>query len=129
MGKSNQRFNTRRHTLSSFLFTIASDVLRRMLLRGEKSGFSKGFLVDRSRTRAWHLQYADDTIFFSRAYMEDLQNIKLILLVFGHISRLKINLDKSTLTGIPMNQNQTTRLALMLKYKVFDWPLSYLGLP
>lgn len=52
--------------------------------------------------------------------MEDLQNIKLILLVFGHISRLKINLDKSTLTGIPMNQNQTTRLALMLKYKVFD---------
>lgn len=35
--------------------------------------------------------------------MEDLQNFKLILLVFGCISGLKINLDKSTLSGINMS--------------------------
>lgn len=35
--------------------------------------------------------------------MEKLQILKPILLVFGHVSGLKINLDKSTLFGIELN--------------------------
>lgn len=62
----------------------------RMMLRVEEIGLLKGFLVGRSRIRVTLLQFANDTIFFSRASMEDLQNLKLILLVFWHISRLKI---------------------------------------
>ena len=37
--------------------------------------------------------------------MEDLQNLKLILLVLGCISSLKINLEKRTLFGINRNQD------------------------
>ena len=51
-----------------------------------------------------HLRFANDTNFFSSATMEDLQNLKLILLVFGYILGLKINLSKSTLFGINMSQ-------------------------
>ena len=51
-----------------------------------------------------HLQFAYDTIFFSRASLEELQTFKLILLVFRRLSRLKINLNKSTLFGIKIRQ-------------------------
>ena len=74
-------------------------------------------------------QFADDNIFFSKASMEDLQTLKLILLVFGCLSGLRINLNKSTLSSINTSQNQISRLAMMLECTVFDWPLMYLGLP
>lgn len=68
--------------------------------RDEKSGLVEGFLVGRDRIIVSHLQFAKDTIFFSRASMEDLQNLKLILLVYGNTSWLTINLDKSILSRI-----------------------------
>lgn len=89
--------------LSSFLSTVAVDVFSRMMLGVERSGLLEGFLVGRSRVRVTYLCFVDDNIFSSRVGMEDLQNFKLILLVFGCISGLKINLDKSTLFGINMS--------------------------
>ena len=43
--------------------------------------------------------------------MEDLQNLKLILLLFRNLSRLKINLDKSALYGINISQDLIIKLA------------------
>ena len=51
--------------LSPFLFTIVADVLSRMLLKAEERNVLEGFRVGRNRTRVSHLQFADDTIFFS----------------------------------------------------------------
>ncbi|KAL6337749.1 hypothetical protein AAG906_037343 [Vitis piasezkii] len=45
--------------------------------------------------------------------------------IFG----LKVNLDKSTLSGININEVQPTRLTLLLDCKASNWPLPYLGLP
>ena len=56
--------------------------------------------MGRNKTRVFHLQFIDETIFFCRASMEGLQNLKLTLLVFRQILRLKINLDKSICYGI-----------------------------
>ncbi|RVW19585.1 hypothetical protein CK203_115951 [Vitis vinifera] len=53
----------------------------------------------------------DDTIFFSNTSEEDLQTLKSLLLVFGHISGLKVNLDKSNIYGINLEQNHLSRLA------------------
>ncbi|RVW35131.1 hypothetical protein CK203_085890 [Vitis vinifera] len=41
----------------------------------------------------------------------------------------KVNLDKSNLIGINLDQNHLSRLALFLDCKAFDWPILYLGLP
>ena len=76
-----------------------------------------------------HLQFADDTIFFSSSCVEELQTLKFILLVFGRISGLKVNLDKSNLFGINLDQDHLSRLALMLDCKASDWPILYPGLP
>ena len=78
--------------LSPFLFTIVIDVLSRMLLRAEERSLLDGFSVGRNRTRVSHLQFADDTIFFSNTCVEELQTLKSLLLVFGQISGLKVNL-------------------------------------
>lgn len=66
------------------------EVLSRIMLLTDETGLLKGFLFGRSRIGVSLLKFIDDTIFFSRARMTDLQNLKLILLIFGHVSYLQI---------------------------------------
>ena len=106
--------------LSSFLFTIVADVLSRMMLKAEEKSALEGFRVGRNRIRVSHLQFADDTIFFANSCTEELQILKSLLLVFGQISGLKVNLDKSNLFGINLDQNHLSRLALLLECKASD---------
>ncbi|RVW14714.1 LINE-1 retrotransposable element ORF2 protein [Vitis vinifera] len=115
--------------LSPFLFTLVADVLSKMLLRAEERNLLEGFKVGRNRTRVSHLQFADGTIFFSNTKEEDLQTLKSLLLVFGHISGFKVNLDKSNIYGINLDQNHLSRLAELLDCKASGWPILYLGLP
>ena len=114
--------------LSPFLFTIVVDVLSIMMLRAEKRSLLEGFKVGMNRTRVSHLQFADDTFFFSKSFAEELQTLKSLLLAFGKIYGLKVNLDKSNLFGINLDQNHLSRLALLLDCKASDWPIFYLGL-
>ncbi|RVW81741.1 LINE-1 retrotransposable element ORF2 protein [Vitis vinifera] len=115
--------------LSPFLFTIVADVLSRMLLKAEERNLLEGFRLGRNRCRVSHLQFADDTILFASPREEEVQTLKSLLLVFGQISGLKVNLDKSNLFGINLDQNHLSRLALLLDCKASDWPILYLGLP
>ena len=93
--------------LSPFLFTIVADVLSRMLLKAEERNLLEGFRVGRNRCRVSHLQFADDTIFFANSSEEELQTLKSLLLVFGQISGLKVNLDKSNLFGINLESESS----------------------
>ncbi|RVW27498.1 LINE-1 retrotransposable element ORF2 protein [Vitis vinifera] len=115
--------------LSPFLFNIVADVLSRMLLKAEERNVLEGFRVGRNRTRVSHLQFADDTIFFSSTREKDMMTLKNVLLVFGHISGLKVNLYKSNIYCINLEQNHLSRLAEMLDCKTSGWPILYLGLP
>ena len=99
------------------------------MLRAEERSLLEGFKVGRNRTRVPHLQFADDTIFFSNSCAEELKTLKSLLLVFRQISGLKVNRDKSNLFGINLDQNHLSRLALLLDCKASDWPILYLGLP
>ena len=75
------------------------------------------------------LQFADDTIFFSKASLEHSQILKYIILVFGQVSGLKINLEKSSILGKNTNKEMVSRLVSIMDCQETDWPLSYLGLP
>ncbi|RVW16135.1 putative mitochondrial protein [Vitis vinifera] len=91
--------------LSSFLFTLVADVLSRMLMRAEERNMMEGFRVGRNRTRVSHLQFVDDTIFFSNSREEELQTLKSLLLVFGHISGLKASGWPILYLGLPLGGN------------------------
>ncbi|RVW63352.1 hypothetical protein CK203_058260 [Vitis vinifera] len=58
--------------------------------RGKK--LLEGFRVGRNRTRVSHLQFANDTIFFSNPRKEELQTLKSFLLVKLLIARLSVDL-------------------------------------
>ncbi|RVW54308.1 hypothetical protein CK203_068490 [Vitis vinifera] len=83
-------------------------VLSRLMIKAKETGLTEGLFVGRDRIRESLLQFADDTIFFSKASLEHLQNLKIILLVFGQVSGLKINLEKSTISGLPLGGNPKT---------------------
>ena len=80
-------------------------------------------------TRASILQFADDTIFFSKASLEHLHILTIIILVFGQVSGLKINLEKSSILGINTSKEMVSRLASSMDCQEMGWPLSYLSLP
>ena len=63
-----------------------------------------------------HLQFANDTIFFFRVSLEDVQNLKLILLVY---ERLRSILARALLVSTRV-KDQISRLALVLECVVFD---------
>ena len=55
----------------------------------------KGLLVGSNNVSISILHYADDTIFFGEASMENVKDIKAILSTFELVSGLKINFAKS----------------------------------
>ncbi|RVW93473.1 hypothetical protein CK203_035098 [Vitis vinifera] len=119
--------------LSPFLFTLVANVLSRLMIKAEETRLTEGFFVGRDRTRVSLLQFADDTIFFSKASLEHLQNLKIILLVFGQVSRLKINLEKSTISGLPLRGNQKTigfwdPLVERISRRLDGWKKTFLSL-
>ena len=71
--------------LSSFLFTLVADVLSRMLLRAGERNLLECFRVGRNRTRVSHLQFADDTIFFSNSREEELHSQESIASVWAYL--------------------------------------------
>ena len=94
---------------------LVVDILIRLIFRAEEGGLTEGFLVGRYKTKVSIFQFSDDTIFFSKASLEHLRNLKIILLVFGQVSCLKINLEKSSIVAINTNQEMVSRLATFLK--------------
>ena len=85
--------------------------------------------MGRDMTRVSLLKFADDTIFSFKLSPKLLQTLKLILLVFGQVSRLKINLQKNTLFDINTSWELLSSLASILDYRMLEWSLSYLDLP
>ena len=100
-----------------------------MEVRVEERGLFEGFLMGRNKTRVSIYNLLMTLSFFFRASLGELQSLKLILLVFGYLSGLRINLNKSTLSVINISQYQIPRMASLLVCTVLDWPLAYLSLP
>ena len=75
-----------------------------------------------------HLLYADDTLIFCEADLEQLKFLSWILMWFEAMSGLKINLAKSEIIPIGPVTN-LVELASELGCNIGSFPTSYLGLP
>lgn len=115
--------------LSPFLFTIVMEALGSLLLKARELGVINGFEVTRNREAMTHLQYADDTLFFSSSNREEILALQRILRCFQLVSGLKINFSKSMLVGVRCSEDIVHALAEMVHCKVGRLPISYLGLP
>ena len=75
------------------------------------------------------LQYADDTLIFSRPDSDKVVNMGRILRCFQLISGLKINFGKSRLSGIGVDEQVLQIWADLLHCSIESLPCNYLGLP
>ncbi|KAL4361181.1 hypothetical protein GQ457_04G021940 [Hibiscus cannabinus] len=100
--------------LSPLLFNIIVEVLRALLYKAVELGFFKRFHIESSREVISHLQFADDLIIFCGASETGIKNIVRILRGFELISSLKLNLQKSKLLGINLENEVMDGWAAML---------------
>lgn len=63
--------------------------------RAKERGIIKGISVAANGPNLTHLQFADDTIVFCNASLDELMNVKKLLSFFEAVSGLKINFQKS----------------------------------
>ena len=117
--------------LSPMLFLVMMEVLSRMLKRVEGAGLIRGFQAVGSRgvgECVSHLLFADDTILFCDADVEQILHVRMLLLCFQAVTGLKVNVLKSEL--VPIGEvNNVHALAEILGCRIGSLPMTYLGMP
>ena len=97
--------------LSPFLFVIIGEALSRMLQAVRNASLIKGFFPFNGAQEISHLQFADDTLLYCDDNEIHLRNIKAILLCFEAVSSIRVNLFKSEMIAVRVNEDRLMRLA------------------
>lgn len=97
--------------LSLFLFLLISEVLSSFIDRLHKKGKFEGFLVGKEKVHISLLQFADDTLIFSKYDDEMLKNLRKTIELFEWCSSQKVNWEKSAICGINIDDNKVLSVA------------------
>ncbi|XP_026438254.1 uncharacterized protein LOC113336795 [Papaver somniferum] len=115
--------------LSPFLFLLVAEVFNKLMNNAKSEGCLKGFYVKENGMEVSHLQFADDTIVFLDAKVEEVQKLMEVLESFKAKTGLKVNLSKSAMMGIGVQQECIQECAGLAGCAVGEFPISYLGIP
>ena len=115
--------------LSPLLFIVVTHILNRMLALAVENQLIAGIQYPNNGPNVTNIQYADDTLIFLAPTDECVINLKRILCCFQTCSGLKINFNKSSITGVGVSNDQLNRFCGLLGYNVLPHPIKYLGLP
>lgn len=83
--------------LSPYLFILCSNVLSCMLPKEESNGGIEGIQFARSSPQISHFMYADDTLLFFKATLDNCTRVNHIIFTFCNLGGLSINRQKSSL--------------------------------
>ncbi|RVW80650.1 hypothetical protein CK203_044356 [Vitis vinifera] len=114
--------------LSPFLFTLVADVLSRLMIRAEETGITEGFLVGRDRTRVSLLQFADDTIFFSKASLDLFKTLRLSFWFLGKVSEWPLSYLGLPLGGNPKTISFWDPVVERISRRLDGWKKAYMSL-
>lgn len=115
--------------LSLFLFTLVVDEFSASMSKATENDLIKGFESSRNGLSISHLQFANDTICFVEANMDQVVNLKIISKIFEGILGLKVNIAKLSMTGIGVDGRVLYSFAGNFGCKVEFWLMKYLGMP
>jgi len=115
--------------LAPLLFDLVAEELTGLMREATNKNCFKSFLVGKNKVLANILQYADDTIFFGEASMENVKAMKAILRSFEMVSGLRINFAKSQFGAIGQSEDWCLSAADYLNCALLHFPFCYLGLP
>lgn len=114
--------------LSPFLFLIVMEGLTSIMRKAQNSEVLKGFEFPNNGPIISHLLYADDCSFLGEWSDTNLLKVIRILRCFNLSSGLSINIGKSHLMGIGVEDLEVNRCADLMKCRAGRFPCDYLGL-
>ena len=116
--------------LFPFLFLLCTEGLNSLLNKSAHQGYIKGYSLCRNRPRLTHLFFADDSLLFCRAIIEECQRVLDILDVYGRCLGQQINRSKMTIFFSKSTTNDTrNQIKLALGVPEIIQYERYLGLP
>ncbi|GKB19878.1 RNA-directed DNA polymerase, eukaryota, reverse transcriptase zinc-binding domain protein [Tanacetum coccineum] len=115
--------------LSPFLFILVMEGLHNAFVDAVGNGLIRGININNSFINISHLFFADDVIITTGWNARDLENIIRVLHVFYLASGLKINIHKSNIYGIGVNEDEVYNMASNAGCIAGNIPFNYLGLP
>ena len=115
--------------LAPLLFSIVAEGLTGLMREALDKSLFSSLLVGKNTIPINILQYAEDTIFFGDATMQNVKTIKSILRSFELVSGLKINFAKSSFGVIGKSEQWQVEAARYLNCRILSFPFLYLGIP
>ncbi|KAB2600004.1 hypothetical protein D8674_010275 [Pyrus ussuriensis x Pyrus communis] len=116
--------------LSPYLFILVGEVLSKLIQGAVDQGRLEGVKMGGSGPVISHLFFADDTLLFLRADMENCRNLRQLLDNFCEASGQKVNLVKSSVFfGANVPKVNADQMGSALGMAVVINPGTYLGVP
>lgn len=92
--------------LSPFLLLLVAEGFNVLMHATVGVDMFRGYGVGQlGEVRLTHLQFVDDTIIIGEKSWRNVRTMRALLLLFEEISRLKVNFNKSMLTGVNISES------------------------
>ena len=116
--------------ISPFLFLFCAEGLSSLLKQATSTGSLKGVAACPHGPQISHLFFADDSIIFCQATLEDCSHLEQILETYEHASGQKMNREKTSLF-FSRNTSQDLQEEIKQRFgaEVIQQHETYLGLP
>ncbi|KAJ0694981.1 putative RNA-directed DNA polymerase [Helianthus annuus] len=114
--------------ISPFLFILVMEALSFMIDRAKREGIVTGIQTPHNGPNVSHLFYADDALILGDWSESNINCVVRILRIFHLCSGLKINIFKSNLYGIGVNNGELNTMANIIGCQAESFPFRYLGL-
>ncbi|GJW80269.1 putative RNA-directed DNA polymerase, eukaryota, reverse transcriptase zinc-binding domain protein [Tanacetum coccineum] len=115
--------------LFPFLFILVMEGLHNAFVDAVGNVMISGININHQSINISHLFFTDDVIITTGWNARDLENIICVLHVFYLASGLKINIHKSNIYGIRVNEDEVYNMASNAECIAGNIPFNYLGLP
>ncbi|KAH9799959.1 reverse transcriptase domain-containing protein [Citrus sinensis] len=115
--------------LSPYLFILCAEVFSSLLMQAENQNLIHGVRFGNTITVS-HLLFADDSLIFTRATIDDCKHLKAIFDCYSMASGQLFNLDKSSMFFSGKTKaDQVAAIKEIFQLKVVSRHEKYLGLP
>jgi len=111
-----------------FLFLIVVESLAGVVRNAVEKNMVESLEVGAKKVKVNMLQYADDTMFFCKANIKSVFNIKTLLSCFELALGLKVNFLISNIGGVRVDHYTICRFANILNCEEVKTPFKYLGM-
>lgn len=113
--------------LAPYLFLIVAKILGKIIIRARDLRIIKSLSCNENKDCITHFQYADDTILFMNNSLEDVLEMKKILLLIQVITGLAINFDNGQIFHHNNDRVSATIGMEIMGCQFGEIPFKYLG--